>query len=77
MNKYEKIMQKVKKTGVPVITAIQKKKELHPWQIDLLESMKIVESCNFILSLSKQRPVSGEPFTIKIDYNGKRLIPLK
>lgn len=77
MNSYEKIMQNVKKTGVPVITAIQKKKELHPWQVDILESLKIVENSSFIFSLSKRRPVSGESVTIKMDYNGKRLIPLK
>jgi hypothetical protein len=67
----------LKKTGVPVITAIQKNKELHPWQVDILESLKIVENSSFILSLSKRRPVSGDSVTIKMDYNGKRLIPLK
>lgn len=83
MNKYEKIMQKVKKlgvqvkkTGVPVLSAVQIKPRLHSWQIDMLDSFKSVKKTHFILTLSKNRPV-GEITSIRISYNGKRLIPLK
>ncbi len=84
MNNYEKILKKVKKlgvqvkkTGIPVITATQKKMELRSYQIDILESMKALSKADCIFSISKKRPESSGPFSIKIDYNGKRLIPLK
>lgn len=76
MNNYERLMKKVKDAGVPVTTSIQKKMKLYPWQIDMLESFKTVKKAHFILTLSKNRPV-GEMTSIRISYNGQRLIPLK
>jgi hypothetical protein len=62
----------------PIITAVQKKREpgeFHDFQKDILESMSKMKSCDIIISISKKRATSGE-CKLKIDYNGKRLIPL-
>lgn len=62
-----------------IITAIQKKREpgeLHDFQKEMINSMSKMKSCDIIISISKKRAKSGE-CTLKIDYNGKRLIPLK
>lgn len=63
----------------PIITASQKKKrrgKLRPWQIDFMKSLKIADAASIIISITKKRPEAGEPITLKMDYNGKRLIPL-
>ena len=61
----------------PIITATQKKRELTDYQKEILEGMSNVKSCDIIISISKKRLGKGESATIKVDYNGKRLIPLK
>lgn len=64
----------------PKFTATQKKREyegLKDYQIDILESMKAMKSCDVIISITKQRPKKGESIKMKMDYNGKRLIPVK
>ena len=64
----------------PIVTAVQKKREpgeLHDYQIEMLEAISKMKSCDIVFSISKKRPVKGEPITLKVDYNGKRLIPLK
>jgi hypothetical protein len=63
----------------PIITASQKKREpgeLHDFQKDILESMRKMKSCDVVISITKKRAKEGEE-KLKIDYNGKRLIPLK
>jgi len=72
---FKKAIEKAKATGEPVFTASQKKRELHPWQIDIMESIKILESADVVFSINKKRAKKGEAI-LKIDYNGKRLIPL-
>lgn len=83
MNKYEKhaeefkkLTEKAKETNEPVFTASQKKSELHPWQIDMMESIKVLESVDFVFSINKKRAGKGE-IIMQMDYNGKRLIPRK
>lgn len=61
----------------PIITATQKKREFTDYQKDLLDGMSKMESCDIIISISKKRLEKGESAKIKVDYNGKRLIPLK
>ena len=61
----------------PIITATQKKRELTDYQKEILEGMSNVKSCDIIISISKKRLEKGESAKIKVDYNGKRLIPLK
>jgi hypothetical protein len=72
---FKKAIEKAKATGEPVFTASQKKRELHPWQIDIMESIKVLESADVVFSVNKKRVAKGET-TIQMDYNGKRLIPL-
>lgn len=61
------------------ITATQKKKHenLKDYQIDILESMEKMKTCDIIISITKHIPKKGEPTSLRIGYNGKRLIPLK
>lgn len=53
------------------------KEGLTDYQKEILESMEKVKSCDIIISLTKKRIKKGESATLKIDYNGQRLIPLK
>jgi len=77
MNKYEKnaeefkrLTEKAKETGEPLFTASQKKrrKKLHPWQIDIIESLKFVKSADVVFSITKKRAKKGE-MTIKLINN--------
>jgi len=80
MNKYEKhveefkeefkkLTEKAQETNEPVFTASQKKrKKLHPWQIDITESLKFAEATDFFFSLTKKRAKKGET-TIKLINN--------
>ena len=75
MNRYEdnadefkKLTEKAKSTGDAIITTSQKKSELHPWQIDILESMKFLEKADCIFSITKKRANKGE-VTIKLINN--------
>lgn len=54
----------------------QSKDGLTEYKKDILESMEKLKSCDIILSISKITPKKGEATTLKINYNGKRLIPL-
>lgn len=64
------------KTGEPVITAIQKKKELDftPFQKQILEAAEKMKVCDIVISVSKNR--TSVPHTIVMQHVGNRLIPL-
>ena len=44
----------------PIITATQKKAELKDYQIDILESMAKIKSCDFIISINSTKVPVGE-----------------
>lgn len=60
------------KTKLPFITATQKKRELTDYQLDILNSMEKMETCDVIFSVSKDR--TPGPHKIKIQYNGDGFI---
>jgi len=72
MNKFENAVRFAMSTWQPVITATQKKQELTPYQMDILESMDKMKSCDVIISITKDR--TPGPHHIKMEYNGDGFI---
>lgn len=60
------------KAKFPFVTATQKKIELTDYQIDILNSMEKMETCDFAISISKDR--TPGPHKLNISYNGSGFI---
>lgn len=54
---FKKVLAQVKETGEPVIIAVQKKRntEFTPTQLDILQSMEKMKSCDIIISINTNR----------------------
>jgi hypothetical protein len=76
MSKFEENKKLAQETGEPVVTAVQKTKEIELtiYQKEILDSIEKMESCDIVISVKKTRTGGGN-HVIHMDYNGKRLIP--